>query len=343
MEKEKLEKEETGGEAGEVPSGDVSGKTTSAGKGDGERLTTPAEAAYGKLRIYFWAVAVLSAVAAAARSLAVLFSFDAEPGYFRTGLLPAFQLALTAVTFVIILSVFLFVPKELPGKRPGFGSGYFISTFAGFMLAFEAGYRIYLLAGGRFAECVAILSGSGSGIGGRNEKICAVLTLVIPVVSACSSALFFMRASTDEGEISAGRRSARLVMGIFPALRAILGFSLLYFDLSKVMNGDNNLAAEAGLIMIMLFFLAENRMEFGGEKSLPRAYVAAGLAAFLLAGTAGISAGIGFFAGKTGGEMTVEALYMTVAGIYALIRTRDYTAFLGKSTSGGEERQKGEE
>ena len=325
-----------GNEEREAACGDPVDKTECGEEGSGPepdaKPLTPAGVSAGKLRIILLSVTVLTALAALLRSLSVLFFFDADPGYFRQGFLPVLSVVLTGVTFMVILSLFIVVPKGLPDKKPGGSFGYFISTFAAFVMAFEAGYRIWRLFDTGFGTVFGKIFARGdASFVTRADRISAVLSLLLPIASAGAAALFFLRSSPGEkGKPSEKMRSARLILGIFPALRAIFGFASLYFDMSTVMNGDMKLLSEFALIFLMLFFLTENRMELGGERSTPRAYLAGALAAFLLSFTTGISAAVGFFAGKIGGEMMIEALFLLVCGLYARMRAADYSAFVGR-------------
>jgi len=298
------------------------------------RIKSPgdaASAAVGKLKIYLTSVTVLSGVAALLRTLAVLFCFDADPGYFRKGLFPSIANALVIVSFIIIMSAFFLIPKELPGRRPaGNGAGYFASTFAAFVCLFEAGYRLYTALQPEMREKIENAFEKDLNYSSRRlYRIAIIVGMLLIVASAGSAVSFFLRSASSDKELSERTVALRVVFGSFPVVRVILGFASIYFDQETVMNGSAKLICESAQILLILFFLQETRMDIGKSRENPRAYAVFGLAALLLSSVAGISTGIGWIAGKVAeSELMIESMFLTVVAVYVWFKVKDYVVFL---------------
>ena len=194
---------------GETGAGTGSGEEGAGSEPDAKALT-PAGVSAGKLRIILLSVTVLTALATLLETVSVMFFYDADPGYFRQGFLPVISLILTGVTFMVILSLFIVVPKGLPDKKSGGSYGYFISTFAGFVMAFEAGYRIWRLFDTGFGTVFGKIFARGeASFVSRADRISAVLSLLLPIASAGAAALFFLRSSSGRKGKAVGKNEIR--------------------------------------------------------------------------------------------------------------------------------------
>ncbi|MCQ2427099.1 MAG: hypothetical protein MJ137_01685 [Clostridia bacterium] len=288
-----------------------------------------ASAAAGKLGIYLSSVTVLSLIAAAVTSLAVLLNYDTDPGYFQKGLLPSLAMSITAVTFIIILSAFVLLPKELPTDKPsGSSAAYFVSTFCAFMCLFEGGFKLYEIIKPESIEAIKTAFEKDTMYDGRRlQRIAAFISVIAIVSSFGAAAAFFLRSGSREKIQS--RRNTVIIAGMFPVLRAIMGFAGMYFDQETVMNGSAKVICESAFVMLIFFLLCESRMEIGETRALPRAYAVTGLGAMLLSFVAGVSVGFGWIAGKiTGERFMTESLFLLIMSLYCFIRVKDYKSEL---------------
>ena len=305
-------------------------KPAGTGKEPGTEMTGEENAravAVSRLRVFLGAAVALTVIAALLRILALAFAYDPEPGYFRGGALPAVANALTVIAVLICLSTLFLFPKNSPkGALNDGGAPYFVSVFAAFVLIADFGYRAIRFTDAAYRAEFAYLFTGGSGSSNtRILRITGVITLLIMLSSLASAVSFFLRADGRKREKAAGggMRNARILFGLAPPVRAVCGMTLLYFDMTSVMNGANRMISELALIAAMLFLLFEDRFEISdsGDRVRPRQYIAAGLCTVVLCGVTGISVGVGYFMGVTGdGELCFEALFETVCAAYAAVR-----------------------
>ena len=322
---------ENGDKAEEI-SADAAADRKPAGKGiaPGTEMTGAENAkavATSRLRVFLGAAVALTVIAALLRILALVFAYDPEPGYFREGALPAVANALTVTAVLICLSSLFLFPKNSPkGALSDGGAPYFVSVFAAFVMIADFGYRAIRFTDAAYRADFAYLFTGGAGSSNtRILRITGVITLLIMLSSLASAVSFFLRADGRKREKAggSGMRNARILFGLAPPVRALCGMTLLYFDMTSVMNGANRMISELALIAAMLFLLFEDRFEIScsGDRVKPRQYIAAGLCTVVLCGVAGISVGVGYFMGLTGdGELCFEALFETVCAAYAAVR-----------------------
>jgi len=317
-----------------VPAGEDS-QAVSGGENPQPDSISPVSA--GKVSVYRLTVLILAVLTAVIRSLAVIFSFDPDPGYFVSGaFLPGLAGALIAVGIVWCLSSAFLIPKGTLPVKPSFSSGkvYFAGVYAAFIMISDACYRTYGFFQSDYLSTVkaAFDSGSSSYITGRYVRIAAIMTVICIISSIGSAACFFMRAENKKNRAGA-------IIGLFPIIRATGGIALTHFDMTVTMNSPIKIMTELSLMAAMIYFLYEDRFELSADRARPRLYFTTALAAQFMCLVSGLSGITGYFSGAvTNGELVIESLFLFTVFFYILARLSAYcTANNGPDETGGEE------
>lgn len=280
-------------------------------------------AAVNNMKSCFKICSILAVVATVWRSVAFITSFDSDVGYFNGSFLPTVANWLLVLSVAIALSGFYFInknavlPKTLDASP---NSVYFASIFAGFVLAADFIYKIYVMIGDERFEYYAYIFKKGF----RSDNSYLLrATAIIEIVGALSALLaavwFFLRSSkkTKNGVVAA--------LGFFPVLRALSGIAVVYFDMTVQMNHPSKLLLQIALIAIMFYFLCEIRFFVSEKHPRPRRYFVSGCVTILLGIVCGVSEMVGFFVGRTSkGAFCVEAFFCLTVGIYTVARVASF-------------------
>lgn len=280
-------------------------------------------AAINNMKLIFLACSVFSAVDALWRSIAFVTNFDSDVGYFDGSLMPTLSNCLLVISCAFALLGFFFInknatlPKTLDSSP---NSVFFASIFAGFVMAVDFLYKIYVMIGEERFEYYAFIFKKG--FRGENSYLLRA-TAVIEIFGALSAILtavwFFLRASKNVKPVIVA------ILGFFPVLRALSGIATVYFDMDVQMNHPSKLLLQFALISIMVYFLCEMRFFVSDKHPRPRRFFVSGCVAILLGIAGGASEMVGFFVGSTSkGTFCIEAFFCLTVGIYALARTSSF-------------------
>lgn len=281
------------------------------------------EAACKNMKIYYRTTAVVSIAAAIIRSLAYFVSFDSDIGYFNSGFLPSLSNCFIVVACIFALSGFFFINKEAPLPRTLNSSPnavFFASVFAGFIMVADFAYKVYSMIGEDKFEYYAFIFKKG--FRAENAYLMRV-TAIIEIFGTLSALLaavwFFLRSSKQQ------RPRLVAALGFFPICRALAGIATVYFDMTVQMNHPSKLILEFALIVIMLYFLCEERFFVSEKHPRPVRYFVSGCATVTLGVAGGASEMLGFFSGSLSkGAFCIEAFFCLTMGIYALARVASF-------------------
>ena len=270
-----------------------------------------------KVRVFRTSAVIMMLVCAAVRVVAMLLSYDPEPGYFVTGdFWPVLSNALLVTGTLLGLSSLIFIPSGLFPKDCGNATNksYFASVYAAFIMLSDAAYRFYALfiASDESSGGALIADSTGTGM-------ISAISLICIFASVGSAVSFFLRSSSMR---SCGAMAA---IGVFPVLRAICGLALSYFDMSVPMNSPVKLLSQFAMMSLMLFFLCEDRFNLPVKRSQPGMYFAISMVAVIISGCCGISGTFAYFTGaEDNGELLIESLFALTSMFYILASVAAY-------------------
>lgn len=295
-------------------------------------FTRSKEAAVGNIKGYFTVSLILALIAAALRSLAYIFSFDADIGYFNGSLLAKIATYFIIVSCAFVFSGFFFISKEatLPRKLTNCGNAiYFASVFAGFIMIADFAFKIYFMIGeDKFSYYKFIFARGYRHDNAYIIRATAVIEIIGVLASILSAVCFLLRASK--------RFDSKLCawLGFFPIIRALTGVAQIYFEMSIQMNHPSKLMLEFALVSIMIAFLYELRFFVAESHARPISFFAFSCVAIIISFAAGISEMVGFFAGKlSNGDFCIEAFFCLVMSLYCAARTVSYVGSIGADTA----------
>ncbi len=285
------------------------------------------EAAIGNIKGYFTVSFVLAFVAAVLRSLAYLFSFDAEIGYFNGSLLAKVSTYFIIVASAFVLTGLIFISKEaiLPRKITNSGNAiYFASVFAGFIMVADFAYKFYFMIGeDKFGYYKFIFNPSYRHENSYIIRATAVIEILGALASILAAICFFLRASKKfDSKLCAW-------LGFFPIIRALAGVAQIYFEMEIQMNHPSKLMIEFALVSIMIAFLYELRFFVSEDHAKPICFFVLSCVAMIISFSAGISEMVGFFAGKLSeGSFCIEAFFCLAMSLYLAARMISYLKLL---------------
>lgn len=271
-----------------------------------------------------WAVLVLFAALAAAvlRTAAILFSYDAEIGYFARGTALPVLADVTCIVGTVAAIGFAFFCR--PRCRAIYNAGarasapvYFATAYAAFVMLGTFMHELWRClsertAASNFEKAAAV----DNAYTARSLRIQGVLIIIGIIASAVSAVYFFCRLSGK------GWREWYVILGFAPGMRGVAGMATIYFDMTVEMNSPNKMLLQLALISVMLYFLLELRMLLGEKKARPRAYAAVGLAATVLTAAASVSLIAAYFAGQVSNAyFFTESFFCFNMMIYIMVRT----------------------
>lgn len=285
------------------------------------------EAAIDNIKGYLTVSLALALIAAILRSLAYLFSFDADIGYFNGSFFSKIATYFIVVACGFALTGFVFISKEadLPRKLTNEGNSiYFASVFAGFIMIADFAFKLYLMIGeDKFSYYKFIFARTFKSENSYIIRATAVIEIAGVVASLLAAVCFFLRSSK--------KFNSKLCawLGFFPIIRALTGVAQIYFEMEVQMNHPSKLMLEFALIAVMIAFLYELRFFISEDHARPRHFVVLACVALIISISAGISEMIGFFAGKlTKGDFCIEAFFCLAMGLYGAARTISYVKSL---------------
>lgn len=295
-------------------------------------FTRSKEAAVGNIKGYFGISLILALIAAALRSLAYVFSFDADIGYFNGSLLAKIATYFIIVSCAFAISGFFFISKEadLPRKLTNCGNAiYFASVFAGFIMIADFAFKIYFMIGeDKFSYYRFIFARGYRHDNAYIIRATAVIEIIGVISSILAAVCFLLRSSK--------RAESKLCawLGFFPIIRALTGVAQIYFEMSVQMNHPSKLMLEFALVSIMIAFLYELRFSIADTHARPISFFVFSLIAIIISFSAGISEMVGFFAGKlSNGDFCIEAFFCFVMSLYCAARTVSYVRSIGADTA----------
>jgi len=199
---------------------------------------------------------------------ALLFSFDAEIGYFKSGaFLPSFATALLVLSCVGLLVLPFLLTKELtpaPTVKTPLGHG-------GAAAAALSAFSLLLALPRVFSPAF-----------GATVIYYLAIFLLVPAIA------FFLLPARPV------LASPRALCGYAAVLGAACLLSLTYFDSFTPMNAPHKVLLHCALLSVMLYLVYEIRAILGCP--MPRMHLATSAVAFLLCTVAGVSHVIAFFA-----------------------------------------------
>lgn len=290
-------------------------------------FTRNKDAAIENIKGYLTVSLSLALVAALLRSLAYLFSFDADIGYFNGGFLAKIATYFIIASCGFALSGMIFISKEavIPRKLGNEGNAiYFASVFAGFIMIADFAYKLYVMIGeDKFSYYKFIFARTFKSDNSYIIRATAVIEIVGVVSSLLAAVCFFLRSSKKyDSKLCAW-------LGFFPIVRALTGVAQIYFEMEVQMNHPSKLMLEFALIAVMIAFLFELRFFISEDHARPIKFIVMSCVALIIAISAGISEMVGFFAGKLSkGDFCIEAFFCLAMGLYGAARTISYVKSL---------------
>lgn len=296
-------------------------------------------------RTYFIIVLIVGAVAALLRTVSMFVAYDSGIGYFSRGaVLPVIATALCVAGCAAAVAFPLFSRISADDVPPvgarGSAPVYFSTAYAAFVMIGAFAYEVYrCFTDGSAAKFFADAAKSAEVSAARSLRLQGILIIIGIVASGVSAVYFLLRLNEKPG------REWQVLLGFAPGLRAVAGLGI-YFDMTVEMNSPNKLMLQAALVSIMIYFLFELRMILGGKKARPRAFAAAGMAAFVLTSSASVSVIAGYFSGLVANSsFFTEAFFCFNMMIYIMVRTAAFiTDVRGgeKTLATGEETDQGD-
>lgn len=295
-------------------------------------FTRNKDVAIDNIKGYLTVSLALALIAAVLRSMAYLFSFDADIGYFNGSLFAKIATYFILVSCAFALSGFVFISKEasLPRKLTNEGNSiYFASVFAGFIMIADFAFKIYLMIGEeKLSYYKYIFASTFKSENSYIMRATAVIEIAGVVSALLAAVCFFLRSSKKfDSKLCAW-------LGFFPIIRALTGVAQIYFEMEVQMNHPSKLMLEFALISLMIAFLYELRFFVSEDHAKPRSFIVFACVALIVAISAGISEMVGFFAGRLSkGDFCIEAFFCLAMGLYGAARTISYVkALAAKAT-----------
>lgn len=299
----------------------------------------PAENGSGaadRLHVYRRSILWITVITLAVRLVALFTAYDTGIGYFnRNNIFPVVSDALLALGGLLaISSIIVFRRRNDMTVSPAFSGGaeFFTALYAGFIFIADAAYKVYTFVGlYRSGELENILDKfkNPKYYQGPADKITRILAIVavIGFVSAILAAVYFLRGGGVKN------KKGQTALGYFVIIRCLCGIARVYFNMEIPMNNPGKLLCEISLMSVMLYFLAEARLNIGGERAKPNLFIGSGLAAFLFCTVAGITSVIGLFTGVAPyGEYCVEGIVAIVCAFYIFVRLSAYERIVRYAT-----------
>ena len=286
-------------------------------------FTRKKEAAIDNIKSYLKISLCLALICAALRSIAYLFSFDSEIGYFNGSLLSKIATYFIIVSCAFALSGFYFISKEaaLPRKLDNKGNSiYFASVFAGFIMIADFAYKVYLMIGeDKFSYYKFIFNRAFKSENAYITRATAVIEIAGVVSALLAAVCFFLRSSKkSDSKLCAW-------LGFFPIIRALTGVAQIYFEMEVQMNHPSKLMLEFALISIMIAFLFELRFFVAEDHAKPIGFFVLSCVALIVSVSASVSEMVGFFSGNLSkGDFCIEAFFCLAMGLYGAARTISY-------------------
>ena len=212
------------------------------------------------------------------RTMALLWNFDFEIGYFNSRPLH-FAGTLTVIISAVILATYLVLGAK---RTPRINLSSPISFLPSGLMATSL---LYLAA-----SMLVYAKSSEDGIfaNGRIADIPAFLALVAVPLALLSVAHFFLNVFNTERA-----SEVRAYLSIATALLLSLTSAMLYFDTALPINSPNKIVDQMALLFSALFFIYETRISLGRAKW--QGYITFGLVASLLSAYSALPAIIVYF------------------------------------------------
>lgn len=265
-------------------------------------------AIHAKLKIYAYSLFTLSGIAVVLRVCALLLAYETDSGYFSVSTpLPAISNALLILSLLWALSMLIFIPRDtLAATSPEFsGFSVFASALCGFCFVFYAAYSFI----GAYRGTVTFHPDTF-----QRDKILHYLICA----TAFLAGLYLLAALKP----SLRTNRARILLGFFLPVWALLALARCYFDLYHAMNDPIKIMLQMALIGIMLFFLHELRFLLG--QAQPRFSLVCSFTALLLCGVGGTACLISIPQLSAAlSDYAFEIMLLTALWLYILFRNID--------------------
>ncbi len=261
---------------------------------------------YGdKIKVYFFSILALAALAALLRVITLIFNYDHIIGYYNSGFLVTVMNALCVLGCAWGLSVFFLLPKNSPSEDVRPRSSMIALYFCAFVFLADALYSFAGMLGS--SEFFDAFSDS---FATKTEKVLVVMSILGALASLATAVCFFRRASYKPAT------PLDVTLGFLTLIRMLSGVFTVYFDMEVPMNSPHKVLIEWALIISMLFILHENRF-FAPVTKRPRAYLGFGFVAMILTASAGIGGLFSYFSGLLEqGRFCVESLICLTMFVY---------------------------
>ena len=288
--------------------------------------------AIGDIKRYLVLSLIWALVCAVLRSLAYIFSFDAEIGYFNDSFLAKLPTYFIIASCVFVIAGFAFVTKGIEFSKQLSNSGnavYFASVFAGFIMIADFAYKVYSMVGeDKFSYYKYIFAPEYRAENAYIVRATAAIEIFGALASLLAAICFFLRASKKfDSKLCAW-------LGFFPIVRALTGVAQIYFEMEVQMNHPSKLMLEFALISLMMVFLYELRFFVAEDHVKPVGFVMFSCVALIISISAGVSEMVGFFAGRLSkGDFCIEAFFCLAMGLYVAARAVSYLKSLGEKAS----------
>lgn len=281
------------------------------------------DSAIGDIKRYLVLSLIWALICAVLRSLAYIFSFDAEIGYFNDSFLAKLPTYFIIVSCAFLFGGFAFLSKDakLPKRLSNSGNAvYFASVFAGFIMIADFAYKIYSMIGeDKFSYYKYIYAPEYRAENAYIVRATAAIEIVGALASLLAAACFFIR-TTKKFDSKLGAW-----LGFFPIVRALTGVAQIYFEMEVQMNHPSKLMLEFALISLMIAFLYELRFFVAEDRVKPVGFAMFSCVALIVSISAGISEMVGFFAGGLSkGDFCIEAFFCLAMGLYVAARMVSY-------------------
>ena len=296
-------------------------------------FTRKKETAIDNIKSYLKISLCLALISAALRSVAYLFSFDSDIGYFNGSLLSKIATYFIIVSCAFALSGFFFISKDadLPRKLDNKGNSiYFASVLAGFIMIADFAYKLYLMIGeDKFSYYKFIFARDFKSENAYITRATAVIEIAGVAAAILAAVCFFLRASKKlDSKLCAW-------LGFFPIVRALTGVAQIYFEMEVQMNHPSKLMLEFALIAIMIAFLFELRFFVSEDHAKPIGFFVISCVALIVSIAASVSEMVGFFSGNLSkGDFCIEAFFCLAMGFYIVARTISYVKSIESTCAG---------
>lgn len=239
------------------------------------------------------------------RSLAMLFFFDAEVGYFQWKALSVICQIISTAAVLFPIGVCIAIPKGTLASR---WQGKPISVTAVVLAAVFAGLSIY--------KALTLFF-----ISPEQATFLSYALICLPLAAA---AYFFLGNSIAQLK---EKRTLLTLLGLCAVFWALAGVADTYFDLFTAMNSPVKTILQYGFLGFALMMISELR--FGLGKGMPRMGVCAHCLAMFFCLTGGISTVLGAIAhSQIATDYLMYGLALLFAGVYAAVRLYVYAARL---------------